>query len=315
MNRLYWKLYRIWQIITNSLYWLFRDIKFSEFSRGENYLLNQLLISGHVMEKGITMPNRKNVFGLGNARGLIALCHEYIKKYGNDADQLQFALDDLWEYRKIYHDSHVDLPKDIEDGISGLLKFQKMTSSESVEATTESYFSPCKDFLSFAHQRHSIRSFMEKNIPSDMNTKVVQLAQTAPSACNRQSVKVHVYEGEKKDQILEVPNGSRGFGIMANKIMIVTSEQTAWDGYFTKAAYLDAGIFTMNLLYALHYYKIAACTLNMYLLRKDMNRIRQLTGIADSEIPCVMIAIGYPSESFSIAKSHRIDVNNVLLFH
>lgn len=315
MNKIYWKLYRIWQIIANSTYWLCRDIKYSEFSRGEKYLLNRLLISGHVMEKGITMPNRKKVFGLDNARGLITLCREYIDKYGNDADQLNFALDDLWEYQKVYHDSHVDLPKDIEEGISELLKYQKTTHSESVETTADSYLSSCGDFPTFAHQRHSIRSFIEKDIPKEIIADVVKLAQTAPSACNRQSVKVHVYEGDLKNRILEVQGGSRGFGTMANKIMIVTSEQTAWDGYFTKAAYMDAGIFTMNLLYALHYYKIAACTLNMYLLRKDMNRIFQLTGIPDSEIPCVIIAIGYPRESFSIAKSHRRDTTQMLKFH
>ncbi len=114
---------------------------------------------------------------------------------------------------------------------------------------------------------------------------------------------------------MEIQNGSRGFGKSANKILIVTSEQTAWDGYFTKAAYLDAGIFTMNLLYALHYYEIAACTLNMYLLRKDMKKIRLLTGIKESEIPCVMIAIGYPDDSFSIAKSHRLSTEQTLFFH
>ena len=313
--KIYWKIFRTWGVIVNSLYWLIRDIKYSEFSRGKNYLLYQMLISGHVMEKGITMPSRKKIFGIENARRLIELCNEYIRKYGVVSDQLDFALDDLWEYKKIYHNNCNDLPEDICNGIDELLKKKNVATYISRETTATSYFSRCNDFATFAEQRHSIRSFIDKEVPNAVITEVVKIAQTSPSACNRQSIKVHVYGKEKKNKILEIQNGNRGFGQMANKILIVTSEQTAWDGYFTKAAYLDAGIFTMNLLYALHYYKIAACTLNLYLFRKEMKRIRRLMDIADSEIPCVMIAIGYPSNTFSIAKSHRIGINQVLTFH
>ncbi len=114
LKKIYWKSFRIWRIIIESIYWLYRDIKFSEFARGENFISNQLLISGHVMEKGITMPHRKSIFGIDNARRLISLCNEFIIKYGNKSEQLQFALDDLWEYQKIYHENHHELPKDID---------------------------------------------------------------------------------------------------------------------------------------------------------------------------------------------------------
>ena len=314
MKRLFYKICRIWQIISNALYWLVRDIKYSEFYRGRKVLLNRLLITGHVIEKGITMRNRRLGFGLWQVRSLISLCQSAQHQDLTDTDQYLFALKDLYEYRKIHQNNNFDLPKDIKDGIDSLL--DNSISSYSACMTRESFFDFDGDFKNFAKSRHSVRIFSEEVISDEQMEAVVELAQTAPSACNRQSVKIHIYDGEAKNNILRLQNGNRGWGETANKIIIVTSEQTAWDGYFTKAAYLDGGIYTMNLLYALHYYGICSCCLNLYLHRKEMNALRKASGIPDSEIPVVMIAIGYPPKhDFMIARSNRIDFHRILSFH
>ena len=178
------------------------------------------------------------------------------------------------------------------------------------------FFEEDADFKSFAKSRHSIRNFSNMKISDETLKSVIELAQIAPSSCNRQSVRIHIYDGELKKRVLSLQNGNRGWGEMADKIIIVTSEQTAWDGYFTKAAYLDGGIYTMNLLYALHYYGICASCLNLYLPWKEMEALHKTSSIPDSEIPVVMIAIGYPPKcDFMIAQSNRIDYNQILNFH
>ena len=48
---------------------------------------------------------------------------------------------------------------------------------------------------------------------------------TAPSACNRQYVRVHsVGDIEMKKAILSLQNGNRGFGENADKLLVVTAD-------------------------------------------------------------------------------------------
>lgn len=54
----------------------------STFNDDRNSLLASLTIVSHVLEKGITMPNRRYGFGFERVRDIIDLCNYVIKKYG-----------------------------------------------------------------------------------------------------------------------------------------------------------------------------------------------------------------------------------------
>lgn len=315
MKKTYYKFIRTWKIITNAIHWFIRDVYYSEFYKERYDILNRLLIVGHVIEKGITMPNRKLGFGYGQVRELISLCKQALQHNKSNTNQFLFALQDLCEYQQIHQDNAFELPKDIQDGIDELL-CEKTITSKSTSTSKEEFFAKDVDFKSFANSRRTLRNFSDEKISNEVLNSVFELAQTAPSACNRQSVRVHIYDGDARKDVLKLQNGNRGWGDMADKVFIVTSEQTAWDGYFTKAAYLDGGIYTMNLLYALHYYGICACCLNLYLPWKEMKALRKTSGIPDSEIPVIMIAIGYPpKDDFLVANSNRIDFHRIITFH
>ena len=103
-------------------YWLKRSVKNSMLYRGEEYLANRLLIMGHSVEKGITMPNRRYGFGYGVVRLLIFLCQEYRAQYGSEKEAFQIALDDLREYLQIHQEANFELPEDIEEGIRSRLQ-------------------------------------------------------------------------------------------------------------------------------------------------------------------------------------------------
>lgn len=314
MNKIIRFISILFDACSNSLYWLFRDLKYGAFTRNQDDLLNRLLVAGHVLEKGITMPNRRLGFGQGVVETVIGMCNKCISKYGNDFPQLQFAILDLEEYLTIHNEQNYELPQNIIDGIQSLLKHKKHELVPSKEFTAESFFEDYKDFKEFAYQRHTVRYYSDKNVPNELITKAIELATTTPSACNRQSTRVKVASGEKKDLILKLQNGNRGFGQFVNKMLIITSEQSAWNYKFRTSAYLDGGIFTMNLLYALHYYKICACTLNAHLNRKKIKKLRDIIGMKESEIPIVFIAIGMPAESFKTATSRRIEAENIVSF-
>ena len=70
----------------------------------------------------------------------------------------------------------------------------------------------------------------------------------------------------------------------------------------------------MNLLYALHYFKICACTLNAHLNVRKQAKLRKIVGMEKAEIPVCFIAIGKPKERMRIAKSRRLALRNILKF-
>ena len=76
--------------------------------------------------------------------------------------------------------------------------------------------------------------------------------------------------------------------------------------------FIDGGAFLMNLLYSLHYYKIAACPAHWaYEHTKDDN-VRDIIGMTDSEKIMCLIAIGKPKEKFAVTLSQRRQENELL---
>jgi hypothetical protein len=139
---------------------------------------------------------------------------------------------------------------------------------------------------------------------------------TAPSACNRQSVKCHLFcEAEMVQNILKLQTGNNGFGHMVPQLIVLTSDTTMVGTKEYNDSFTNAGIFAMNLVYALFYYKIGSCILNWSVLPNEDRNLRTLTGISENELICLVIAIGKPTGSFRVALSKRQALVNVLIKH
>lgn len=297
-----------------SLYWIKDDLLYSNDSRSKESQLASLMVTSHVLEKGITMPNRRLGFGYPRVREIIRQCNDCIDKYGSDYIEIQSTLDDLYEYLVIHEAGNFQLPEDINNSLKHLLKRThfRIKSISSV-VNKEEYFKSVKTFEEWAYQRHSIRNYAIENVDIELINKAIHLAQTAPSACNRQSVRVKVVSDKKKIKaVLELQNGNRGFGHLADKLLLITSEHGAWSYKTRTSAYLDAGIYTMNLLYALHYYKLCTCTLNCHLSINKMRKLRAILGISQSELPIVFISVGHAPEQFMVTKSQRLNLEHII---
>ena len=293
---------------------LSRAIKFSyTFQHNIDSDLSCLLIESHVLEKGITMPNRRLGFGYDRVRQVICRTTECINKYGEDYTEIQAALADLKQYKIIHDREGFELPQDINKKIIDLCVYLKIDDPNCYSADKTEYFKNTNNFHEYAYQRRSLRWFADEEVPMQDIFQAIDLAMTAPSACNRQSTRVKIISNKEvlKKICSNFHNGSRGFGEKADKWLLITSEQGAWAHDQSSSAYVDVGIFTMNLLYALHYYGIVACTLNVNLNVKQKEKLRKLISYSKSEIPVLFIAIGKPTDNFMIAKSRRLKADRI----
>ena len=105
-----------------------------------------------------------------------------------------------------------------------------------------------------------------------------------------------------------------GFGDSADTIVLITSDQRYWTWRERTMAYLDAGIFTMNLLYAFHYHQICACPLNALMSIKKRKALRAVVNYSKTEIPMIFISIGRAPEQFMVPGSQRVKINQICQF-
>lgn len=300
-------------------------IKYSKYSSISNYsnkekLEGRIIADYHVIEKGLTMPKPRLGFGQERVNKLIDSCLSYIKTYDQTNVQLKHAISVLLEYKEFHVNRNHKLPIELLNRIDSISldsninspSFQKEFKSKEI------YFSKINsDFQEFSNSRLSVRNFSKISVSEQSLDNAVKLAINAPSSCNRQTTRVHIVRDKKEiEQILSIQGGNRGFGHLVDKLILLTSDLSFWHGVYEKSApYVDGGIFAMNLLYSLHYNKIAACPLNCNLSPKKDRLIRKIIAIPKSEVFVVMISCGVPQDNFKVPYSKRNNSNSIIKFH
>ena len=272
----------------------------------------------HVIEKGLTMPSPRLGFGKEVVLDLINLCNQYIDIYGTTNVQLHNAIAVLLAYIEFHKDKSFTIAENIVTAIK--LLSQRVNNSDvlpqqQIHITKEEYFNDInKSFEAFSNSRKSVRNYASKDLPIEKILTAIELARNTPTSCNRQSNRIYIYTNQQKIQeILKLQGGSRGFLELANKLIIVTNELGVYESTRErKQGYIDGGIYTMNLLYALHYNKVVCCVLNCGTTKANDLKIRSLISIRDSEELIVMIACGEAVENFEIASSPRIPTENFI---
>ncbi|WP_147677613.1 nitroreductase family protein [Algibacter pacificus] len=281
-------------------------------------LIGKIIRRYHVIEKGLTMPDTRLGFGKDRLIKLIENCIDYVEKYGTEDIQIKHAISVILEYEFFHRAMNFQLDDNLIYEINRVKNLEVTSNiSEQRKESKDSYFKYTNSsFKEFALSRSSIRNFTEEEVSLDVIKNALELAQSAPSACNRQCWRTYVFTNKNKmNEILKVQGGNRGFGHLANKLIVIASDMSMFtNGDERNQVYVDGGIYAMNLLYALHYNNLAACILNCSnSVEKDL-KLRQMCQIKDSEVFVAMIICGHPPENFKIAVSERyaLEVTNTI---
>ena len=284
-------------------------------SYSENTLIGKIIRKYHVVEKGLTMPERRLGFGTKIIISLCNQCVEYIKNYSSNNCQLKHAIGVLMEYKKLHEVNNFQLDDEVITKLEEIEKYQLNDATEQISITNKEYFSKkSSDFKSFSNSRKSIRNYSNTPVSIAKIHNSLELATNTPSACNRQAWRTYMFsDKEVMKNILKVQGGNRGFGHLADKLIVITAEV----GLFYNAAernqaFIDGGIYAMNLLYSLHYNEIGACILNCSFTPEKDQQLRSLVGIKPSEVFIAMIVCGNLPEKFlfPISKRYSIDITH-----
>lgn len=292
-------------------FWLY-----SSSSKGEEnleYLVMKLRVMTHEIDKGLSMKNPKDGFGREKVKVMLHYLDRYLEynDFEYEYDAYLDAIEILQAYieaKDLYHldTSFIDLEKYPVDYSKCSLRL-KSSEKKKIKDYRE------LNFENLANARHSIREFRDQPVERREIEKAVRLAQTAPSACNRQSIHI-LFENNPviARSIIEIQGGLKGSQIVQNCILVMADLNSYWYAGEVMTAYVDGGLFMMNLLYALLYYGIASCPLiwddNSY----KREQLKEILELEENYLIVGMLAVGYADDNVKILRSPRKDITNVM---
>lgn len=291
----------------------FNNNKLPDKANLEFYLTKQY----HIVEKGLALPNPRPGFGAEKIKLLLDKGNLYIQKYGTSqltSSIAQCLMDYLAFNDRVDYAIDAKTKNNIDTFISkNDLSHKggaKQISKESIEILAK------KPFNEFVKSRYSIRDFSDIDVPIAIINDSIDLAKFAPSVCNRQSWQVHYYNDKPlMKELLTIQNGNGGFTDCINGLMIITGDIKGFTKYESNQLFVDGGLFSMNIMLALHYYNIGSCPLNTCVPFVVENKIKKLAGIPKNERLIMMLAVGNLKEEFKVAVSQRRSTAAILKVH
>ena len=295
---------------------------------GQNNLMEitqlraKLLFYYHKIEKGLCMPGPQRLFGVEVIPQIILVLESWKRSNFDAKDPIYLgALNSLQAYATRVRSNNLDPENLILSVVTAFLQEEchlEFSADTPIVIQKDQLTEP----VSFSNlqqlyaARRSIRNFESKPVEEDILRGAVEAAQLSPSACNRQPCKVvAVTDGNLRAELLSHQNGNAGFGQSAPLLLVITADADHFFGAIERSQpYVDGGLFTMSLLYALEVQGLATCCLNWCVTPKTDLAVHKLLDIPKSQKIIMYIAVGYPHEQTKVPRSHRKALGDVLAF-
>ncbi len=189
-----------------------------------------------------------------------------------------------------------EIPLNSED-MHGAKEFPRDQYQKGILADPEAFF----------NSRYSLREYREETIPEEVVKRAIKLAMKTPSVCNRHAW--HVYHTSDRETIstaLSYQNGNRPFGKKVPNLLIITTDLKAFfAGHEHYQHWIDGGLFSMSIMYALHSLGLASCPLNWSQKPKTDRGLRKAINLRSNHTVIMMMALGYPDDLNKVCRSSR----------
>lgn len=276
-----------------------------------------LIKAYHRVEKGLALRDPRPGFGK-DAVETVLQCISQLLRSGQVPLEAARACRALDEYVRFNKQVGADIGW-MESRLSALRHQlpQGLTDQQggTIAVTRDSIHAASRlDLRPFFASRYSVRQFAAQDVDSALVLRAVEMAQKAPSVCNRQCAMVYaVYDPTKMQSLLQLQNGNRGFGEQAGCLLLVTARlDTLLSVGERYQGWIDGGLFAMSLIYALHSLGLGSCCLNWSVEPEADRALKQRAGIASDQQIIMLIAVGHLPDQLTVAQSPRRPIEQVL---
>ena len=290
------------------------------YNVSKDNLLAKMIINYHSLEKGLTNLNFREGFGQRAIGGIKEAIIDYNRLgFDTNNDEYKATLGVIKAYLNKHQQSSIDLSdlKNFFEKYSANFDKETLLGGSEIISKLEIINQLKSNFKNFVFSRSSIRDYSSEDIDIKTLKECFTLAAKTPSVCNRQPWKVHVIQNlQLASELLRIQNGFKGHGNNLQTLLLITSDNRYLYGYLERnQGYIDAGMYAMNLLYAIHSKGLAACPLNSNLSMIDENKVRELLTIDESENLIMFIAIGHYLDLNKTTVSHSKNTEEYVILH
>ncbi len=276
----------------------------------------ELIRNTHSVEKGLSISEPK--LGFGHAKQTFML--ELMAKLKNSQKPLHkeamaMATDALWAYidyhdSRKYHDDFIEMlrtaipPRETRTAMGGTTVLERSALVFDREMVEHLFTT-----------RHSIRTFDDSPIDRERLENAIRLANTCPSACNRQCSRVYLIEKDSPhfETFRAWLTGIGGFENDVPAFLLVTGNMSMYRPDEDYQYIVSAGIFAGYLSLALHASGMGACVIQRTpVWNSRWDQIRTELGIPADEQAICTLSVGNLKETTTVPVSHRLSVDTLL---
>lgn len=316
------KIREAWMLYTNGImqlhrFWCWMSLS---SSKSEDSLKTLLMFNAHRLEKGLSHVKFRAGFGKSVMSTIAKLMQELELQDASCTNDHVYrqALSAIHEYQKRHEELGYDLsiiksffPEHI---WHRALEFQDTSLAGS-------FIMDCRGkknnlaipFADLAENRHSVREFAPTSVPQEKLEAAYETTMRTPSVCNRQASRLYqITDPQIIKAVLDIQGGFAGYAIPPVLLLVTSDIRAFMIEAERNEPFVDGGLFTMTLLYALEAYGLAACPLNAMFNAKQDRATRKLLNLPDYELPVAYVAVGEFPKEVPVCKSARKKYNEIL---
>jgi len=270
----------------------------------------------HRIEKGLCMVPRKPIFAVDYIEETVRKFEICMSLQCIEDTEYEWAHDVLEHYFSVVgQTSEINTAKKIFDrtrkNINRALKNKKIPFAyKRIDAAGIKF----DDFKTLCENRHSVRWFKSKPVPIHLIEQSIEVAVTAPSACNRQPFKFHIFDDPKQAKIIgSIPMGTAGFAENFQCVIVVVADLSAYP--FEKdrhIIYIDSSLATMQLLLALELHGLSSCVINWPDIERHERQMAEKLELESYQRPIMLISVGYGEAEGMIPFSDKKPLKDVV---
>jgi nitroreductase len=169
------------------------------------------------------------------------------------------------------------------------------------------------DFELMAKNLKSVRWFIERKVERDVIDRAIDAARFSPSACNRQTYEIRVYDDpEMIATLASLPGGTRGFKENFPCLLVFVGRLQAFPQELDRhLIYIDASLAAMSLVFALESQQVGSCIINWPDIPEKEIALSRLMGLKPDERVVMMMAAGYPDPKGGVCWSQRKPLDEI----
>jgi nitroreductase len=266
----------------------------------------------HALEKSLSYKKRNKTSGWKNALKLL----ELLQVANNDQtigyhDKASKKV--LEEFIGLPENRNDDRALKINEELENIAFTSSFGHGVKQYSSSDYHKGVLSDPESFFCSRYSLREFKDQVVDEALIMRAIKLSMKTPSVCNRQAWHIyHTSDDEVKKAVLNYQNGNKPFGERIPNLFIVTTDLK---GFFSSEEHyqhwIDGGLLSMSLMYALHSLGIASCPLNWSQSPKTDKALRKIVNIKPNHTVIMFMAVGYPDENNKVCISARRPVDEI----